>query len=159
MSEIYSIVYQPSDPDYVELTNEYHRVPLTSARLIANHGLDGDAKAGHHPNRQLNLLAYEWLQEVEAQGYRTLPGNFGEQLILKGVPVQSLKAGDRLYLGNEAVIEITKPRTGCERLEAVQSMPIKNVLPAVGMLARVITGGEIRVGDPVSLEPVRSVEA
>jgi MOSC domain-containing protein YiiM len=60
----------------------------------------------------------------------------------------ALPPGTRLQLGDAAVLEIVKGRSGCTRLEAAQGKSITGLGP-IGMLARVITSGPIRVGDPV----------
>lgn len=153
MSRIHSIVYQPKDKDRKrgERPVDYLRVPLEAATLIAGHGIEGDDKAGRNPRRQLNLLSFEWLRERKKEGYKTKPGSFGEQLIIKGLAVENLQRGDRLQLGEEACIEITFPRTGCERLEAAQGQSNKLLCGHIGMLAKVLTGGTIRVGDSVKL--------
>ncbi len=153
MASIYSIVYQPMEQKYAEHLGEYARLPLPNANLIAGYGMQGDQKAGHHPDRQLNLLSREWLLELQAKGYKTAPGQFGEQIILTGLAVERLEPGARLQLGRQVCIEITKPRTGCDRLESAQGKSIKDLGP-VGVLAKVTQGGAIEVGDPViELEP------
>ena len=150
MTRIESIVYQPLDRSYDDPTGDFIRVPLASAVLIPGHGLSGDRKAGHNPERQLNLLSAEWLAARAAEGYRAAPGQFGEQLVVTGLAVETLPAGTRLRLGGEAVIEITKGRNGCTRLEAAQGKSIAGVGP-IGALARVVTGGRISVGDGVAV--------
>jgi MOSC domain-containing protein YiiM len=67
--------------------------------LIAGHGIEGDDKDGRSPRRQLNLLSYEWLRERKKEGYKTKPGSFGEQLIIKGMAVENLQRVDRLQPG------------------------------------------------------------
>jgi MOSC domain-containing protein YiiM len=152
MGKIHSIVYQPEGMPYDHERQDYLRLPLERADLVAGHGIDGDQKAGRHPERQLNILSYEWLQALEPQGYRTAPGQFGEQLIVQDLPLMDLKAGDRLQLGERAVVEITKPRTGCDRLERAQrGKPVVGHLGPLGMLAKVVSGGAIHVGDPVAI--------
>jgi MOSC domain-containing protein YiiM len=148
MASIFSIVYQPKDPAYGEHAGDYLRLPLERANLVARHGIEGDQKAGHNPVRQLNLLSAEWLTALQPRGYKTQPGQFGEQIIVSGLAVERLEPGVRLQLGNEACIEIPKLRTGCERLEAAQGKSIAGLGP-IGAMARVITGGVIQVGDPV----------
>ena len=153
MPQITSIVYQPRDQQYAEGAVDFMRLPLESAELMAGHGIRGDRKAGHHPDRQLNLLSTGWLAMAAAKGYRAAPGQFGEQLILDGIDLVTLPPGTRLQLGDAAVLEIVKGRTGCTRLEAAQGRTIAGLGP-IGVLARVIAGGSIRVGDPVAvLEP------
>lgn len=150
MPSIYSIVYQPQDQNYVERQDAFIRVPTQQAQLIAGYGIEGDRKGGHDPLRQLNLISQEWLLTQQPKGYKTQPGQFGEQIILAGLAVESLEPGARLQLGNEAQIEIAKLRMPCERLEAAQGQSIEDLGP-VGMLAKVIVGGQIRVGDQVTI--------
>ena len=151
MPSIHSIVYQPRDRRYGKRKGDYIRVALGGARLIPQHGIEGDQKAGHHPERNLNLLSLEWLNGLQAQGYKTAPGQFGEQIIVSGLAVEELAPGARLQLGDEAIIEITKLRTGCDRLAAAQTTSLDKIegLGALGAMARVITGGLIAVGDEV----------
>lgn len=150
MASIYSIVYQPQDQQYVERHDAYLRVPTQQARLIAGYGIEGDRKGGHDPLRQLNLISHEWLMALQPKGYKTEPGQFGEQIILADLAVESLEPSTRLQLGNEAQIEIAKLRTGCDRLKTVQGKAIEGI-GHIGVLAKVIIGGEIRVGDQVTI--------
>lgn len=149
MSKIFSIVYQPKDKPYGTHIGDYIRDPLPRVTLIADHGIEGDVKAGKNRNRQLNLISLSWLEHLIPLGYRTEPGQFGEQIIVEDMEIDGLQPGDQLQIGGTAVIEITKPRTGCERLQAAQGLsrdPFNNL---VGQLAKVIVGGEIQVGDEV----------
>ena len=158
MATIRSIVYQPSDKTYDERLDFFIRVPLDEVDLIAGHGIAGDEKAGHHPERQLNLISAEWLQNMQARGFKIKPGEFGEQLVVEDLAVEELQTGERVQLGHSAVIEITKARTGCERLELVQGEIDEDTKRVIGMMSKVITGGTIRVGDTVKLlSPVKEV--
>ena len=150
MGTIEHIVYQPIDQEYEEGQLDYIRIPVTSARLLANHGLENDRKAGHHPKRQLNILSREWLDKIAPLGYQTKPGEFGEQVTVANMDFDELVPGTRIQLGETAVVEITKGRTGCSRLEAAQGQSIAGIGP-IGLLARVVVGGEIRVGDAVGV--------
>jgi MOSC domain-containing protein YiiM len=149
MANITSIVYQPHDRRYATGDVDFIREPLSSVELVAGRGLRGDRKGGN-PNRQVNVLSREWLDEAAAQGYRAGPGQFGEQLIVEGLDVTALPLGTRLHLGDAAELEIASRRTGCERLAAAQGQSIAGLGP-VGVMARVVTGGTIRVGDPVTV--------
>lgn len=148
MAQIVNIMYRPNDkrPD-----GRFERQPLDSAELIVGHGIKGDHKGGHHPDRHLNLISLEWLQERAAEGYRTQPGQFGEQIILAGLSLDGLKSGALLQLGSEATIEITNRRTGCDRLAANQGKPIGKIPGGIGLMARVLVGGTIRQGDNVQV--------
>jgi MOSC domain-containing protein YiiM len=149
MGSIYSIVYQPADRQYRSRSSEgFIRVPVQQANLIAGHGIEGDRKAGHHAERQVNLLSREWLLRMQDAGYRISPGQFGEQITLVDIDLDHVKRGERLQLGDTACIEISQARHPCSRLQVVQQVSFEG-LKAVGLMATVITGGTIRVGDPV----------
>ena len=153
MPQISSIAYQPRDRHYDDPLSDFIRVPVEAATLVADYGLDGDQKAGHNKTRQVNLLSAEWLAARAAEGYRAAPGQFGEQMIVEGLAVETLPPGTLLAFGPTAILSITKGRTGCERLQAVQPRPTTGLGP-IGVLARVVMGGPIRVGDAVAvLEP------
>lgn len=145
-----SIVYQPLDRNYEENRFEdFIRVPVDAVEVVEDFGILGDQKARKGSVRQVNVLSAEWLATLTPLGYRTKPGEMGEQLIVAGFRVEELLKGDRFRIGDDVVLEITKPRTGCSRLEHSQGKPLREFQPAIGMLARVITGGRIAVGDPV----------
>ena len=149
MGSIYSIVYQPTDREYRSRSSEdFIRVPVQQANLIAGHGIEGDRKAGHHARRQINLLSREWLLPLKNAGYRIEPGQFGEQITLVGIDLEQMKFGERLQLGATACIEITQARNPCGRLQVAQQLPFEG-LKVIGVMGAVVTGGTIRVGDPV----------
>lgn len=151
MATITSIVYQPKASTYEGREDrDFIRVPVETAELVAGRGLRGDRKAGRSRDRQVNLLASDWLAAAADRGYRAAPGQFGEQLIVDGLDLGALPPGTRLRLGDAAELEIVKGRTGCARLEAAQGRSIAGLGP-IGVLARVTAGGTIRVGDPVAV--------
>lgn len=157
MAHLTSIVYQPRDRHYADGETDFIRVPLEAAELMAGRGIRGDRKGGGNPDRQVNLLSTGWLSMAAERGYRTAPGQFGEQLIVDGIDLTDLSPGTRLQLGDAAVLEVIKGRTGCSRLEAAQGKSIAG-LGHIGLLARVLVGGPIRVGDAVVvLEPAPAV--
>ena len=153
MPTIQSIVYMPRHEDEYDRDGPYLRLPVETARLIANYGLEGDHKAGTNPRRQLNVIPTDWLATRAAEGYLTSPGEMGEQLILDGITFAELHPGLQLQLGDTAIIEITKSRTGCERLDASQPRPLPMDIKeaGIGWLAKILQTGTIRVGDPVTL--------
>src|SRR5689334_11286464 len=113
MASIYSIVYKPKDQPGSISGDNYNRVPIQTAHLVVDYGIEGDQKGGHHPDRQLNVLSQEWLEERQAQGYKTAPGQFGEQIIISGLAVENLPPGTQIKLGEDACILVTNARTGC----------------------------------------------
>ncbi len=155
MGKIVSIVHTPAGID-PRPADHYARVPVEVAILEAGRGIVTDRK-GSRPERQLNVMAAETLAQLGAEGYRAAPGQMGEQLVVAGLDVNRLAAGTRLRLGDAAVIEVLKPRTGCERLRQIQGCTPAQVAGRLGVMALVLTGGTIHVGDsvtPIELDEV-----
>jgi MOSC domain-containing protein YiiM len=149
MPKLVSIVYRPIGPSKGDYG--FTRVPLLEAQLIAGYGIEGDAKGGTD-DRHLNILSSSNLQTLEQDGYKTRPGEIGEQLILDGVDVEQLPSGTRLSIGETAQVELVKLRTGCTVFEGHQGKSREGAAGRLGMMAKVVTGGAIRVGDPVRVE-------
>ena len=147
MGKLASIVYKPKDalpPDA-----GYNRIPLKTARLRAGYGIEGDAKGGG--NRHLNIMSAETLAALAGEGFQAEPGQMGEQLILTGIEVDALPPGTRLRLGEQACVEFTEPRTGCSKLERHQGKLRAEAARRLGTMARVVTGGDIKIGDSVTV--------
>jgi MOSC domain-containing protein YiiM len=138
-----SIVYSPQP-------GSYNRHALHEAMLLAGYGIDGDRKGGH-PRRNLNVMDQEMLDRLAVEGYPTSPGVLGENLILSGVDISSLAEGSRLRIGLEAEIEVVRLREPCYKLTALDPRMPDSVIDRVGVMARVVESGVIRVGDAVAV--------
>ena len=149
MATIVSIVYRPADVPPAP-ADRYARVELERAELLSGRGIRGDRK-GRHPKRQLNVMGQATLEALHHEGMQTTPGAMGEQLVIGGLaePLEAMAAGTRLQLGEQAVIELLEPRTGCERFETIQGRPAGEVAGRLGMMARVLQDGPIARGDRV----------
>jgi MOSC domain-containing protein YiiM len=148
VAHVVSIAYTPAGierkpPDW------YGRVAISRAVLVEGHGIEGDLKGGRG-KRQLNVMRAETLAELSAQGRKVGQGEMGEQLVFAGMDAASLVPGSRLRLGATAVIEVTIPRTGCDRFEHIQGTTKESVEGMLGVIARVVTGGEVRIGETVA---------
>jgi MOSC domain-containing protein YiiM len=73
-----------------------------------------------------------------------------------------LPAGARLHIGGAAVVEVTGLRSPCVQLDGVQSGLMKACLGQAedgalvrkaGIMGIVVTGGEVRPGDAITVEP------
>lgn len=149
MNSVTSIVYKPkgavSDPE-----DRYIRIPLNSANLVAGYGIEGDRK-GSNPKRNLNIMSFETLESLREEGFSTQPGQMGEQIVIQGIDVGKLSEGERLQIGNQALVEVVSHRTGCERFEGIQDKSPQLAAGRMGVMAKVVTGGRIAVGDAVKL--------
>ncbi len=153
MAQIVSIVFTPEDSPR-HSPDAYVRVPLQEAALVIDHGIEGDRK-GSHPQRQLNIMSREILDALGKQGLKTAPGEMGEQIVIDGFDVADLNPGDRVQLG-DAVIEVVSFRNGCDRFEHIQATDPKTLVRKVGIMARVVESGSIRVGAPVRVVAYQS---
>lgn len=147
MAHVVSIAYTPRGVER-RPTDHYARDPVERATLVEGRGIEGDLK-GSGGQRQLNVMRAETLAELAAEGRKVGPGQMGEQLVVAGLDPAGLVEGTRLRLGAEAVIEVGIPRTGCARFEYIQGATKQSVAGRLGVLARVIVGGGIAVGDEV----------
>lgn len=144
---VVSIVYRPKDTGRPQ--DHYERVAVDRVRLVEFWGIEGDQK-GSSTSRQLNVMLAETLAELGAEGFKVAPGEMGEQIVVAGVDPAAMVEGTHIKLG-EATIEIGIPRTGCARFEMIQDKPRTLVKGRLGVLATVVTGGEIAVGDAVEV--------
>ncbi|MGD8405384.1 MAG: MOSC domain-containing protein [Anaerolineales bacterium] len=149
MTSVTSIVYKPKGtaPDQED---HYLRTPLDSANLVAGYGIEGDRKGGN-PKRNLNIMSYETLEALREEGFSTLPGQMGEQIDIKGLDMGNLAVGDKLQIGDAAIVEVISQRTGCERFEHIQGKTPQQAAGRMGIMAKVVSGGRIAVGDSVTL--------
>ena len=144
-------------------------------RLIAGHGVEGDAHCGPlvkhrsrvardptQPNvRQVHLIHAELHDELAGQGFAVTPGLMGENVTTRGVDLLGLPRGARLMIGQNAVVEITGLRNPCYQLNDLQPGLMAaclgrgaagNPVRKAGVMGIVLTGGEIRPGDTVAVE-------
>ena len=146
----------------------------TTISLVAGLGVQGDAhmgetvkhrshirKFGHIPNlRQVHLIHEELFEELRAGGFDVQPGAIGENVTTRGIDLLALPTGTRLRLGAEAVIEVTGLRNPCRQIEAfapgLQQAVLGrdadgNLIRKSGVMAVVITGGDVNVGDAIAV--------
>lgn len=144
-------------------------------RLLAGLGVEGDAHLGvtvqhrsrvardpSQPNlRQVHLIHAELLDELRATGFVISPGRMGENVTTRGVDLLALPTGARLRLGEHAVVEVTGLRNPCYQLDGLQPGLLAAVLDRdaegrlirkAGVMAVVVTDGEVRPGDPIRVE-------
>ena len=144
-------------------------------RLVARLGVEGDAHMGekvkhrYHaaknpdaPNlRQVHLMHEELFDELRAGGFNVGPGAIGENVTTRGIDLLALPRGARLRLGPAAVIEITGLRNPCRQIDAFQRGltaavldrdPEGRLIRKAGVMAIVITGGDVKAGDVIMVE-------
>lgn len=155
--------------------HRFGKTPSPGIRLLVGLGVEGDAHMGervrhlydvrkdaNRPNlRQVHLIHAELFCELRGKGFDVHAGELGENVTTSGVDLLALPAATRLHLGERAVVEITGLRDPCIQIEKFQ----KGLMAAMldrdadgrlirksGVMSIVISGGEVRPGDPVGIE-------
>jgi len=126
------------------------------ARLLENHGLEGDAHAGEGP-RQVSLLPFEQVELFREKGAEVAEGDFGENLVVRGLDLKSRPPGTRLKCG-EALLEMTMIGKECHSPCHIGQRMGDCIMPREGVFARVLRGGLVRVGDEVTVLPAEASE-
>lgn len=122
---------------------------IGSGILKEGYGLENDAHGGDW-HRQVSLLSIEQIGTMKEIGLEVDAGSFAENLTTEGFDLDSVAVGDRLKVGDSAVLEITQIGKECHTRCAIYHKVGKCIMPKRGVFARVIKGGEVKVGDPVA---------
>lgn len=151
-----------------------NKSPQPVIRLIEGRGVEGDAHCGslvqHRsrarwnpglPNlRQVHLLQAELLDELRVAGFALGPIDLGENVMTAGIDLLALPRGTRLRLGDDALVEVTGLRNPCVQLDHLMPGLMAaclgrdadgGLVRKTGVMAVVVTGGEVRGGDVVAV--------
>ncbi len=130
--------------------------PLALAKLIVDFGLEGDAHGG--PGiRQVSLLAIESIEKqnecpkIKKNGISLGAGDFAENITTQGIPLSQLKIGDRLKIGSQVILEISKIGKECHKYCAIYYKIGDCIMPREGIFAKVISGGDVNVSDKIEV--------
>lgn len=122
-------------------------LPVQSCQAVEGKGLAEDISFGRS-KRQVLLIEAETLQ-----GFGIQPGDVRENVTVAGLALTPLAPSTRLAAG-EAVLEVIELCAPCSRMDEVRPGLQDELRDRRGILARVVQGGSIRVGDPIAvLEP------
>lgn len=168
-------------------THKFSKDIQPAITLVAGFGVSGDAHYGttvqHRydkkrnpdaPNlRQVHLMSGELFEWLSGKGYSVGPGELGENITTSGLDILTLPEGTRLHLGADAVIELTGLREPCRLINSLGQDLMEvlkdcdtagNLRRKAGVMSIVITGGEVRAGDVITVtlpdgphKPMRTV--
>jgi len=119
------------------------------ACLKENYGIVGDAHSSEDTHRQISLLAIESINKMREIGLDVHPGDFAENLTTEGIDLVSLPVGTKLSVGEEVILEVTQIGKECHTRCAIYHQAGDCIMPKEGIFARVITGGEVKIGDKI----------
>lgn len=130
-------------------------VAVHEAIAVAGCGLQGDRFAGSSGKRGVTLIQAEHLPVIAALAdHRDVAASLlRRNVVVSGIPVVALK-GRKFRIG-EVLLEGTDDCDPCSRMEAALGPGGYNAMRGHGGLcARILEGGQLRVGDAVWPMPV-----
>jgi len=126
--------------------------PVAAAR-VEELGLVGDAHrfpAHGGPRRAVCLFSVADYRSLARDGVACAePGTFGENLLVDGIDFGRLRAGDRLRVGDEVVLEIADVRAPCGTLKKVDLRFPDLMVGRSGFVCRVERAGLVAPGQKV----------
>jgi MOSC domain-containing protein YiiM len=118
--------------------------PRERVLAIESQGIEGCAH-GNPPRREVLLVSKEHLDAVGVEA-----GAIRENVTVEGTDVHSWPVGQRVKVG-AAVFEITMVCDPCHRMDELREGLRSEIDGKRGMLAHVVEGGKIAVGDAIEL--------
>ena len=132
--------------------------PVHGRCRVGRLNLDGDGQGdlAGHGGEQRAVFVYQiesyryWQEQLKRTDF--VPGQFGENFTIEGLPDEGVCIGDRYRIGS-ALFEVTQPRVTCYRVGIRMNEPR---MPALltssgrpGFYCRVLQEGEVGAGDDI----------
>ena len=127
-----------------------HREPMEtpeSISVVAGFGIEGDRHATDHAVRGARQVLL--MDEETLEAFRLAPGEIRENITTSGIDLASTPAGKTLALGEDVVLKITGHCAPCARMDEIRPGLREELERKRGMLATVVRGGTVRVGDAI----------
>jgi MOSC domain-containing protein YiiM len=118
--------------------------------FLENLGLENDAHA-EAGIRQVSLLARESIEKIRARGLDVQYGDFAENLTTEGLNLPSLPVGAWLKVGSDVLLEVSQIGKVCHNRCNIFYAVGDCVMPREGIFAKVLAGGQIKIGDLIEL--------
>ena len=118
---------------------------VETAHFVTEFGILGDAHAGDW-HRQISFLGQSEIDDFKARGAQVDAGSFGENIIAEVFTFKKLPIGTRLQCG-DVFFEITQIGKECHSHCAIYQQIGDCIMPREGVFARVLHGGDIKIGD------------
>ena len=134
------------------------KTAVEGRRRVRRLNLDGDGQGdlGGHGGEQRAVYVYQiesyrhWEEQLGRRDF--VPGQFGENFTIEGLPDDEVWIGDRYRIGS-ALFEVTQPRVTCYRvgirLEEPRMPALLTSSGRPGFYLRVLEEGEVGAGDAI----------
>ena len=133
---------------HIARVKETPSVPVQEANALSGMGLEGDRSCRADNVRQVLFMDKETLDRMEL-----VPGQIKENITTTGVDLTQAKAGEVFFIGDEVTMEVVGDCEACGKMDVIRPGLREGLNGRRGMLAMVINGGPIKVGDTIRLEP------
>jgi MOSC domain-containing protein YiiM len=133
---------------------------VTGAR-VSRSGLENDTQNDqkHHggPDRAVCVYSLERIRALQAEGHPIDVGTVGENVTVEGIDWDLVIPGANLRLGSEVILEVASFTNPCKKIREsfIDGRFVRisqKLYPGWSRVyTRVLSGGQIRAGDPVEL--------
>ena len=120
--------------------------PVQEATAISGLGVEGDRSAYEGNTRQVLFVDKEILD-----GSGLVPGQVKENITVTGMNVSQVQPGQVFTIGDNVPLEAVGDCEACGKMDAIRMGLMDEIQGKRGMLAKVINGGSIKVGDSVTV--------
>ena len=118
--------------------------PVQEATAISGMGIEGDRSCVEGNVRQVLFMDKETLDDLDLD-----PGQIKENITTSGVDMSQAKAGQMFSIGDEVTMEVVGDCEACGKMEDIRPGLGERLNGRRGMLAKVINGGTLKVGDSI----------
>jgi len=155
-------------------THSFSKKVVDNIALVKGKGVEGDAHFGKTVKhrylvkknpalqnlRQVHLIHYELIEELNEKGFSVSEGNLGENITTEGVELLNLPTDTILKIGKDAVIQITGLRDPCHLLDKFQKGLLKaliekdengDIIRKSGVMGIVQKSGEVKIDDDIEI--------
>ncbi len=122
--------------------------PVQEANAISGMGLEGDRSCAEGNKRQVLLMDKETLDDLELE-----PGQIKENITTTGVDMSQAQPGQLFSIGDTVTMKVVGECEACGKMDGLKPGLKDKINGRRGMLAMVINGGTLKVGDSIRLEP------
>ena len=123
--------------------------PVDSVEVWADFGVVGDAHAGNTTHRQVSLLDESNIDIMRRKGYDAADGDFGENMVTAGLPIDDLGIGTVLQIGDMVRLRISQIGKACHAPCAIGQRIGECIMPTKGLFATVTKQGLVKAGDKI----------
>ena len=134
--------------------------PVKKASVKENFGIVGDAHSGS--GRQVSFIDWSavenWL-EKKSEKIKINYGDFAENITTAGIDWKKVKTGDKIIIKKNVSkclhfieMEITQIGKECHFGCAIRKAVGDCIMPKQGIFAKVLIGGDIKIGDKIEVK-------